>query len=94
MLLVNGYKYYIVFVDDFYPLHIKSEAYDAFLKFKLLVENQFSTTIQELQSNGGGKYIVLNFQSFLKKTMELCIGELSLYIPSKWSCRKETKAHS
>jgi hypothetical protein len=61
VLLVSGYKCYIVFVDDFYPLHTKSEAYDAFLKFKLLIENQFSTTIQELQSDGGGKYIFLNF---------------------------------
>jgi hypothetical protein len=67
VLLVSGYKYYIVFVDDFYPLHTKSEAYEAFLKFKLLIENQFSTTIQELQSDGGGKYIFLNFQSFLHR---------------------------
>lgn len=59
-------------MDDFsrfswiYPLHTKSETYDVFLKFKLLVENQFSTTIKELQSDGGCEYTSLIFQSFLK----------------------------
>jgi hypothetical protein len=72
VLSITGYKYYIAFVDDFsrftwiYPLHNKSETYDVFLKFKLLVENQFSTTIKELQSDGGGEYTSLPFQSFLK----------------------------
>jgi hypothetical protein len=60
VMSITGYKYYIVFVDDFsrftwiYPLHAKSETYEVFLKFKLLVENQFSTTIKELQYDGGG----------------------------------------
>jgi hypothetical protein len=42
---MSGCKYYIVFIDDFsrytwmYPLHYKSEAYDNFVKFKLLTEN-------------------------------------------------------
>jgi hypothetical protein len=72
VISISGYKYYIIFVDDFsrfswiYPLHTKSETYDVFLKFKILVENQFSTTIKELQSDGGGEYTSLLFQSFLK----------------------------
>jgi hypothetical protein len=72
ILSITSYKYYIAFVDDFsrftwiYPLHNKSETYYVFLKFKLLVENQFSTTIKELQSDGGGEYTSFPFQSFLK----------------------------
>ena len=72
VLSITGYKYYIIFVDDFsrftwiYPLHTKSETDEVFLKFKLLVENQFSTMIKELQFDGGGKYTSLSFQSFLK----------------------------
>jgi hypothetical protein len=41
--------------------------FESFLKFKLLAENQFSSTIKQLQSDGGGKYISLQFQSFLAK---------------------------
>jgi hypothetical protein len=72
VLSITGYKYYTVFVDDFsrftwiYPLHTKCETYEVFLKFKLLMENQFSTTIKEIQSDGGSEYISLSFQSFLK----------------------------
>jgi hypothetical protein len=59
---MSGYKYYVLFVDDYsryswiYPLHAKFETFATFLKFKALVENQFSTTIKQLQSDGGGKY--------------------------------------
>ena len=72
VMSITGYKYYIVFVDDFsrftwiYPLHAKSETYEIFMKFKLLVKTQFSTTIKELQSDGGGEYTSLQFQNFLQ----------------------------
>jgi hypothetical protein len=68
---ISGYKYYIIFVDDFsryswlYPLYNKSDAYECFVKFKLLVENQFSTSIKQLQSDGGGEFMSYQFQSFL-----------------------------
>lgn len=71
---VSGYKYYVIFIDDFsrfswiYPLYAKSEVFDQFVKFKLMVENQFSTTIKQLQSDGGGEYNSLQFQSFLTKS--------------------------
>ena len=38
-----------------------------FFKFKPLMENQFSTTIKLIQSDGGGEYNFLHFQSFLNK---------------------------
>jgi hypothetical protein len=72
VLSISGHTYYIAFVDDFsrftwiYPLHTKSEAYNAFLKFKLLVENQFSISIKEIQSDGRGEYTSHLFQTFLK----------------------------
>jgi transposase InsO family protein len=69
----TGFKYYIVFIDDFsrfawiYPLHQKSEAFTIFTQFKALVENQFSTSIKQLQFDGGGEYTSLQFQNFLTK---------------------------
>jgi transposase InsO family protein len=50
----------------FIPL-IKSEVYECFIKFKLLVEKKFSSSIKQLQSDGGGEYTSLHFQSFLTK---------------------------
>jgi hypothetical protein len=70
VLSVRGYKYYVVFVDDFsrytwfYPLH---DVYECFIKFKVLAEKQFSTPIKQLQSDGGGEFISNHFQSFLTK---------------------------
>jgi len=68
---MSGCKYYIIFINDFsrytwfYPLHYKSEAYYNFVKFKLLTENQYSCKIRQLQSDGGGEFNSLRFQSFL-----------------------------
>jgi hypothetical protein len=70
---VIGYEYYVVFIDDFshytwfYPLHNKSNVYKTFVKFKLMAENQFSSTIKQLQSDGGREYTSLHFQSLLTK---------------------------
>jgi hypothetical protein len=64
-------KYYIIFVDDFsrytwfYPLHAKSDVYQCFVKFKVLVENQFSCKIKSFQPDGGGEYASHQFQNFL-----------------------------
>jgi hypothetical protein len=63
----------MVFIDDWsrftwiYPLHRKSEVFENFIKFKLLVENQFFTKIIQIQSDGGGEYTSTQFQSFLSK---------------------------
>lgn len=51
---IKGSKYYIVFVDDYsryswiYPMRFKHEAFDYFVKFKLLVENLLSCSIKSL----------------------------------------------
>jgi hypothetical protein len=70
---VSGYKYHVIFIDDFsrftwiYPMHKKSEVFTNFVKFKLLVENQFTSHIKQLQTDGGGEYNSVQFQTFLTK---------------------------
>ncbi|KAL5570298.1 hypothetical protein UlMin_026873 [Ulmus minor] len=62
----SGARYFILFVDDFsrftwfYSLQTKDQALSVFKQFKILVENQFNTTIKCLQSDNGGE-----FRSFL-----------------------------
>ena len=69
--LVNGYKYYVLFVDHFtrftwlYLLTNKSEVYSKFVPFHAMVNTQFSFTIKTLRSDGGGKYTSKSFESFL-----------------------------
>lgn len=67
----QGFRYYAVFVDDYtrfswlYPLHQKSDFYSTFVAFKTLVEKQFSKSIKEFQSDGGGEFCNNNMKSFL-----------------------------
>jgi transposase InsO family protein len=71
VLSTNGYKYYIIFVDDFsrhtwpIPLKHKSDALEQFVKFKCLTENLFSLRIKQLQKDGGGEYSSSAFSKFL-----------------------------
>jgi hypothetical protein len=67
--------------------------YECFVKFKLLVEKQFSSSIKQLQSDGGGEYTSSFFQAFLSKRHHPP-QVLSIYIPAKWSCRKKITPHS
>ena len=59
---ISGYKYHVIFIDDFsrftwiYPLYHKSEVFEHFVKFKILVENQFSSKIKQFQSDEGSEY--------------------------------------
>jgi hypothetical protein len=68
---ITAFKYYVAFIDDFsrytwiYPLHQKSNTFATFVKFKDFVENQFNTKIKQIQSDGGGEYTSLQFQSFI-----------------------------
>ena len=68
---MNGYRYYISFVDDFtryswiFPLTAKSEALKTFKHFKLLVEKQFSLPVKTLQSDMGGEFLA--FKTYLQQ---------------------------
>uniref|UniRef100_A0A2N9FKJ8 Integrase catalytic domain-containing protein n=1 Tax=Fagus sylvatica TaxID=28930 RepID=A0A2N9FKJ8_FAGSY len=66
----NGYKYYLLFVDDFsrfswlYLLKHKSDVLSIFKSFKAAVENQFSTQIKFLRTDCGGEYTSNEFTAF------------------------------
>jgi hypothetical protein len=71
IISTNGYRYYVIFIDDYsrfswmYPLHQKLDVFNYFVQFKNLVENLFSCTIKQFQSDGGGEYMSRQFTSFL-----------------------------
>ena len=71
MLSIDGFRYYVQFVDHFtrftwlYLLKSKSEVFSKFLEFKAMVETQFSTRIKTLRFDGGGEYTSSAFKSFL-----------------------------
>ena len=68
---INGYKYYVIFIDDFtrftwmYLLTNKSEVYSKFVMFHAMIKTQFSSTIKTLRSDGGGDFTSKSFESFL-----------------------------
>ena len=68
---INGYKYYIIFVDHFtcftwmYLLTNKSEVNSKFVMFHAMIKTQFSSTIKTLRSDGGGEFTSKSFESFL-----------------------------
>ena len=68
---INGYKYYVIFVDHYthftwlYLLTNKFEVYSKFVLFHAMVKTQFSTTIKTLRSDGGGEDTSKSFESFL-----------------------------
>ena len=59
---IKGSKYYVFFVDDFscyswsFPMQFKHEVFAIFVKFKLHVENLFSSKIKTFQLDNGGEY--------------------------------------
>lgn len=69
----SGFRYYVIFVDDFsrftwlYPLRQKSDFYDVMLQFTAFVENQFSTSIKTFHSDGGTKFTNNKLQLFFRE---------------------------
>jgi transposase InsO family protein len=70
---VGGCKFYVLFIDDFsrftwlFPLKQKSEVFNCLVRFKSLVENQFSSTIKQLLTDNGGEYLSTVFQEYLSQ---------------------------
>ena len=68
---VNGYKYYILFVDHYsrfswlYMLKSKSEAFTKFVHFNAMVANQFSLKIKTFRTDGGGEFTSNEFKAYL-----------------------------
>ena len=71
LLSQSGFKYYVLFVDDFsrytwlFPIHCKSEVFSVFLGFKVQIETMLSLKIKCLRSDGGGEYVNNNFKKLL-----------------------------
>lgn len=69
---LNGSKYFLLFVDDYtrmlwvYFLKQKSEAFNSFIHFKALVENQSGSKIKTLWTDRGGEYLSQPFLNYCK----------------------------
>lgn len=65
-----GNRYFLLLVDDYsrrmwvYMLKYKSEALEAFKKFKVMVENETKLAIKVLRTDRGGEFTSSEFQSF------------------------------
>jgi histone deacetylase 1/2 len=68
MLSSDGFHYFVIFVDAhtkfiwFYPIAIKSDVFNVFQQFQVLVERQFSRKIKIVQTDWGGEYCKLNLK--------------------------------
>lgn len=68
---VSGYRFYVIFVDDFtkytwlYPLKNKLDVFHTFVQFQALVENLSGNKIGTLRSDSWGEFINSEFKSHL-----------------------------
>lgn len=69
---IRGNSYFVSFIDDYtkkmwiYLIQKKSEVFNIFKQFKLLVEKQCDSTIKLLRIDGGGEYTSREFENFCK----------------------------
>ena len=69
----SGLRYMMVVVDDFsryswvYFLENKSEALTYFMRFKMMVEKEFSSTIKCLLTDNGGEFLSHEFSRFCEE---------------------------
>ena len=67
----DGAKWFITFIDDrsricwVYLLKEKSEVFQTFKKFYLMIKNQFQTSIKILRTDNGSEYINVVLGEFL-----------------------------
>lgn len=72
MTSLEGYLYYVIFVDDFshktwiFYLKTKCRTFNMFRDFKSLVENQTRKKIKILRTENGCKYTSKEFKDFYK----------------------------
>lgn len=70
---ISRSKFYVLFIDDFsrfswlYPLYHKSDVFPPFVKFKVLVEILFSTSIKQFQYDNGGEFLSSQFKDLFTK---------------------------
>jgi len=69
----NGNKYILTYIDDYsrmcwvYLLREKSQAYDVFKKFHLLITNETQLNIDTIRNDNGGEYISHVFEKYLQE---------------------------
>jgi transposase InsO family protein len=69
-LTSSGYRYWLMFIDDcsryawIYLLKRKSEAFDAFKLFKVMVKKQYDAVICFFHEDKGGEYIGHKWDAF------------------------------
>ena len=69
---LGGGQYFVTFIDDStrycwtYILKNKSEVFEKFKEWKILVENQYNKRIKVFRSDNGGEYCSTAFKTFLK----------------------------
>ncbi|KAG8485451.1 hypothetical protein CXB51_021502 [Gossypium anomalum] len=70
---LNDSKYFVLFIDDLtrfswvYFLKQKSEVFDAFSRFKALIENQLGCKIKALRTDNGTEYLSKKFQKLCEQ---------------------------
>ncbi|KAI5318257.1 hypothetical protein L3X38_037965 [Prunus dulcis] len=63
VLSVTGYKYYVIFTDDFtrytwfYPMRQKSEVFSHLKTFLASIQNHFAASLKSFQSDGEGEFV-------------------------------------
>ena len=66
MLSSNGFCCFVIFLNAhtkfiwFYPMVAKSDVFNIFHQFQVLVERQFSLKIKSVETNWGGEYLKVN----------------------------------
>jgi hypothetical protein len=83
----GGAQYVLIFVDDYsryvhvYPLKSKSEVFDKFREYKVMVETQYGYLIRCIRTDNGGEYTSKKLQRYATErvsvTRPLCRTPLS-----------------
>jgi len=69
----SGKRYFISFIDDFsrkawvYFLKEKSEVFEIFKKFRVMVEKETSRAIKAIQSDRGGEFTSIEFNKYCEE---------------------------
>jgi hypothetical protein len=70
---ISSYHWFIIFVNDYtrmtwlYLMKTKDKVFPIFQAFHAMIQNQFSTKIQVLSSDNGGKFINHHFNAYFKQ---------------------------
>jgi transposase InsO family protein len=84
----SGKEYFITFIDDYsrkcwvYFLEKKSEAFETFKKFKVMIEKTTAKNIRSLRSDRGGEYLSNEFKLYCEN-QRICRFLTAPYTPQQ-----------